>query len=44
MGRIEVNVLKAFSRFVVSFDVQNGFIFEYFSLEHHCVKENIFIN
>ena len=44
MARIEVYVLKAFSRFAVSFDVKNGFVFEYFSLEHHCVKENIFIN
>ena len=35
-------LLKGFSRFVVSFDVQNGLIlvFESFSFEQHCVEES----
>ena len=35
-------LLEGFSRFVVSFDVQNGliFVFESFSFEHHCVEES----
>ena len=31
-------ILKGFSRFVVSFDVQNGFVFESFSFEHQNKK------
>ena len=36
----EWHELKDFSRFVVSFDVQNGFGFESFSFEHHFVEES----
>ena len=35
-----MSILKGFSRFVVSFDVQNGFFLEPLSLEHHCVEES----
>ena len=35
----EWHELKDFSRFVVSFDVQDGFVFESFSFEHHYVEE-----
>ena len=34
-------ILKGFSQFVMSFDVQNGFIFESFSFEQHFVEEVI---
>ena len=36
----EWHELKDFSWFVVSFDVQDGFVFESFSFEHHCVEES----
>ena len=36
-------ILKGFSRFVVRFDVQNGFVFEYFSFEHHYVEESYLV-
>ena len=36
----EWHELKGFSRFVVSFDVQNGIVFESLSFEHHCVEES----
>ena len=40
MACIETYMLKDFSRFVVSFDIQNGFVFESFSFEQHCVEES----
>ena len=33
-------ILKGFCRIVVSFDVQNGFFFLFFSIEHHRVEES----
>ena len=36
----EWHELKDFSRFVVSFDVQDGFVFKSFFFEHHCVEES----
>ena len=44
MASVETYILKDFSRFVVSFDIQNGFVFESFSFEQHCVEEsNLFL-
>ena len=43
-GWHELKCVLGFSRFVVSFDVQNGFVSESFSFEHHCVEESIFID
>ena len=36
----ECHELTDFSRFVASFDVQDGFVFESFSFENHCVEES----
>ena len=34
----------AFNETIFKVDVQNGFVSESFSFEHHCVEETIFIN
>ena len=34
-------ILKGFSRFVWSYDVQNGFVYESFSFDHYIEESNL---
>ena len=34
MARVEMCIVKGFSRFEVRFDVQNGFVYESFCFDH----------
>ena len=40
VARGEVSILKGFSRLIVGFDVQDGFLRESLSFENCCIKES----
>ena len=43
VARGEVSILTGFSRLIVGFDVQDGFLRESLSFENCCIKESYFI-
>ena len=41
MTSVEMCILKGFNRFVLSFDVQNGFVYDSFSFDHYIEESNL---
>ena len=41
MARVEMGIVKGFSRFEVSFNVQNGFVYDFFCFDHYIEESNL---